>query len=99
MSESFSATTTTATIISEMREDEATSKVYKWNQSSSTTHAPDSNLTDRRKRSLLAMIADEGFSYTWFLDGNGSAPDDDKFCIDLEIVMSVLDEDTNPSEV
>lgn len=46
-----------------------------------------------------AMMADEGFGYACFLDGDGNAADDDKFCIDLETVMSVLDEDNNPSEV
>ncbi|XP_052734833.1 helicase-like transcription factor CHR28 isoform X2 [Vigna angularis] len=44
------------------------------------------------------MMADEGFGYACFLDGDGNAADDDKFCIDLETVMSVLDEDTDPSE-
>ncbi|XP_027933632.1 helicase-like transcription factor CHR28 isoform X3 [Vigna unguiculata] len=44
------------------------------------------------------MMADEGFGYACFLDGDGNAADDDKFCIDLETVMSVLDEDNNPSE-
>ncbi|KOM35136.1 hypothetical protein LR48_Vigan02g128600 [Vigna angularis] len=47
---------------------------------------------------LSAMMADEGFGYAWFLDSDGSAADDDKFCIDLETVMSVLDEDTDHSE-
>ncbi|XP_047159777.1 helicase-like transcription factor CHR28 isoform X2 [Vigna umbellata] len=44
------------------------------------------------------MMADEGLGYACFLDGDGHAADDDKFCIDLETVMSVLDEDTDPSE-
>ncbi|CAJ1961598.1 unnamed protein product [Sphenostylis stenocarpa] len=51
-----------------------------------------------RHRRFSAMMADEGFGYSCFLDGDGDAADDDKFCIDLETVMSVLDEDTDPSE-
>jgi len=45
------------------------------------------------------MMADEGFGYACFFDGDGNVADDDKFCIDLETVMSVLDEDTDPLEV
>ncbi|BAT99463.1 hypothetical protein VIGAN_10090700 [Vigna angularis var. angularis] len=45
------------------------------------------------------MMADEGFGYAWFLDGDGSAANDNKFCIDLETVMSVLDKDIDPSKV
>ncbi|KOM46640.1 hypothetical protein LR48_Vigan07g034400 [Vigna angularis] len=44
------------------------------------------------------MMADEGFGYACFLDCDGSAIDDDKFCIDLETVISVLDEDNDRSE-
>ncbi|TKY71655.1 putative ATP-dependent helicase [Spatholobus suberectus] len=44
------------------------------------------------------MMADEGFEYPYLLDGDGDAADDDKLCIDLDTIMSVLDEDTNPSE-
>lgn len=48
---------------------------------------------------LSAMMADEGFGYACFLGGDGNAAGDDKLSIDLETFMSVLDEDTDPSEV
>ncbi|ESW20203.1 hypothetical protein PHAVU_006G189200 [Phaseolus vulgaris] len=44
------------------------------------------------------MMADEGFGYACFLGGDGNAAGDDKLSIDLETFMSVLDEDTDPSE-
>ncbi|KAK7412300.1 hypothetical protein VNO78_03753 [Psophocarpus tetragonolobus] len=44
------------------------------------------------------MMAEEGFDYSYLLDDDGDAADDDKLCIDLDTVMSVLDEDIDPSE-
>ncbi|RDX76787.1 Helicase-like transcription factor CHR28, partial [Mucuna pruriens] len=43
-------------------------------------------------------MADEGFNCPYLLDDDGDAADDDKLCIDLDTMMSVLDEDTDPSE-
>lgn len=45
------------------------------------------------------MMANEVFDYPYLLGDDGDVANDDKLCIDLDTVMSVLDEDTNPSEV
>ncbi|KAK7327932.1 hypothetical protein VNO77_22025 [Canavalia gladiata] len=47
---------------------------------------------------FLTMMADEGFDYPYLLDDDGDAADDDKLCIDLDTIMSVLNEDLDPSE-
>ncbi|KAL2980382.1 hypothetical protein AAZX31_13G226400 [Glycine max] len=44
------------------------------------------------------MMANEVFDYPYLLGDDGDVANDDKLCIDLDTVMSVLDEDTNPSE-
>lgn len=44
-------------------------------------------------------MSNEEFDYSYLSDDDGDVADDDKLCIDLDTVMSVLDEDADPSEV
>ncbi|XP_028201677.1 helicase-like transcription factor CHR28 isoform X1 [Glycine soja] len=44
------------------------------------------------------MMSNEEFDYSYLSDDDGDVADDDKLCIDLDTVMSVLDEDADPSE-